>query len=107
MDNNQYSFDEDNAVKFIRAELPPVVSEKYDDDDILCIIDIIWDYYEKKGFLSLNSIETEDEQLDVDDLVKYVKKEVKNDEEIIMDIKDVELIVKAELDYEESLEDFV
>ncbi len=107
MDNDQYSFDEDNAVKFIRAELPPAVSEKYEDDDILCIIDIIWDYYEKKGFLSLNSLETEDEQLDVDDLVKYVKKEVKNDEELIMDSKDVELVVKAELDYEESLEDFV
>jgi len=43
----------------------------------------------------------------VDDLVKYVKKEVKNDQELIMDSKDVELIVKAELDYEESLEDFI
>lgn len=107
MDNNQYSFDEDNAVKFIRQEIPAAVSEKYDDDEILCVIDIIWDYYEKNGFLSLNNIETEDEQLDVDDLVKYVKKEVKNDEELLMDSKDVELVVKAELDYEESLEDFV
>lgn len=107
MDNNQYAFDEDNAVKFIRAELPSAVNDKYDDDEILCIIDIIWDYYEKNGFLSLNSIETEDEQLDIDDLTKYVKKEVKNDEELIMDPKDVEQIVKAELDYEESLEDFI
>lgn len=107
MDNNQYSFDEDNAVKFIRKELPPAVSQKYDDDEILCIIDIIWDYYEKKGFLSLSNIDTDEEQLDTDDLTKYVKKEVKNDEELIMDPKDVELVVKAELDYEESLEDFV
>ncbi len=107
MDNNQYLFDEDDAVKFIRAELPPAVSEKYEDDDILCIIDIIWDYYEKKDFLSLSSVVTEDEQLDVDDLVKYVKKEVKNDRELILDLEDVEMVVKAELDYEESLEDFV
>lgn len=107
MDDNQYSFDEDNAVKFIRQELPPAVSEKYDDDEILCIIDMIWDYYEKKGFLSLNSIETDEEQLDVDDLLVYVKKEVKNDGDLLMDPKDAELIVKAELDYEESLEDFV
>ncbi|MDE6095736.1 MAG: hypothetical protein K2G52_06060 [Muribaculaceae bacterium] len=107
MDTNQYSFDEDNAVRFIRAELPPAVSDKYDDDDILCVVDVIWDYYEKKGFLSLNDMETEEEQLDVDDLTKYVKKEIKNDEELIMDPKDIELVVKAELDYEESLENFI
>ena len=52
MDDQQYKFDEDDAVKFIRAELPQDVSLKYDDDEILCIIDIIWDYYEKKGLLS-------------------------------------------------------
>ena len=107
MEDQQYRFDEDDAVKFIRAELPADVAKKYDDDELLCIVDIIWDYYEKKGFLSLNLDETEDEVLDVDDLVKYVKKEVKNDEELIMDPKDVELVVKSELDYEESLEDFV
>ncbi|MDE5674552.1 MAG: hypothetical protein K2I16_11745 [Muribaculaceae bacterium] len=107
MENNQYAFDEDNAVKFIRAELPQSVSDKYEDDDILCVVDIIWDYYEKKGFLSLNDMETEEEQLDVDDLTKYVKKEIKNDKELIIDPKDVELLVKAELDYEESLEDFI
>lgn len=107
MDNNQYSFDEDNAVKFIRAELPENVSKKHDDEEILCIIDMIWDYYEEKGFLSLNVDGIDDEQLDVDDLIKYVKKEVKTDNELLMDPKDVELIIKAELDYEESLEDFV
>lgn len=107
MDDQQYRFDEDDAVKFIRAELPQDVSMKYDDDEILCIIDIIWDYYEKKGLLSLNLAETDEEVLDVDDLTKFVKKEVKNDQELLMDPKDVELIVKAELDYEESLEDFI
>ena len=107
MDDQQYKFDEDDAVKFIRQELPADVSEKYDDDEILCIIDIIWDYYERNGYLSLNMDETDEEVLDVDDLTKYVKKEVKNDKELLMDPKDVEKIVKAELDYEESLEDFV
>ena len=107
MDDQQYKFDEDAAVKFIRASIPEDISDKYDDDDILCIIDIIWDYYEKKGFLSLNLDETDEEVLDTDDLTKYVKKEVKNDKDLLMDPKDIELIVKAELNYEESLEDFV
>ena len=107
MDDQNYKFDEDDAVKFIRQELPEDVNVKYDDDEILCVIDIIWDYYEKNGFLSLNVELTDEEVLDVDDLTKYVKKELKNDDELMMDPKDIEKIVKAELDYEESLEDFV
>lgn len=107
MDDQNYKFDEENAVKFIRAELTPEVNEKYDDEEILCVIDIIWDYYERKGFLSLNLDTSEEEVLDTDDLVAYVKAEVKNDEDLMMDSKDVEKIVKAELDYEESLESFV
>lgn len=107
MDDQQFKFDEDNALKFIRNDIPLEVSQKYSDDEILYVIDTIWDYYEQKGFLSLNLDETEDEVMDVDDLTKYVKKEVRNDQELLMDPKDVELIVKAELNYEESLESFI
>ncbi len=107
MDNQQFKFDEDNAIKFIRNDIPLEVSQKYSDDEILYIIDTIWDYYEQKGFLSLNLEETEDEVMDVDDLTKYVKKEVRTDQELLMDPKDVEVIVKAELNYEESLESFI
>lgn len=107
MENQQFKFDEDNAIKFIRNDIPSEVSQKYSDDEILFIIDTIWDYYEQKGFLSLNLEETEDEVMDIDDLTKYVKKEVRNDKELLMDPKDIEVIVKAELNYEESLESFI
>lgn len=107
MEDSQYTFDEDMALKFIRANLPKEISDKYDDDEILYIIDIIWDYYESKGFLSLSAEETEEEQLDPEELTAYVKKQVKNDKDLVMDTKDVELVVKAELEYEESLEDFM
>lgn len=107
IDDNRYLFDEDKAVEFIRKEIPENVSQKFSDDEILEVIDIIWDYYENKGFLSLNIEETEEEQLDPDELIQYVKKTVKNDDVLMMDPKDIDLIVKAELDYEASLEDFV
>ena len=107
MADQNYVFDEENAVKFIRNELSAVANEKYDDDDILCVIDIIWDYYENKGLLSLNADTTDEEVLDIDDLTEYVKKEIKKDNELVMDPKDIETIVKAELDYEESLESFI
>ncbi len=103
--SDNYTFDEDNAVKFIRASLPEEIREKYTDDEILYVVDIVWDYYEKKGLLSLDNIDTEEELLDIDDLVKYVKKELSSDKESVMDLDDVKYLVKGELQYEESLED--
>ena len=101
---DNYTFDEDNAVRFIRTTLPEDIRDRYTDDEILYVVDIIWDYYEKKGFLSLDNIETEDELMDVDDLTKYVKKELVKDNEAELDPDHISYIVKGELAYEESLE---
>lgn len=100
-----YIFDEDKAVEFIRNSVGRKISDKYSDDEILFIIDTIWDYYENHGFLSLDLDEIDEEILDSDDLINYVKKEIANDEDLIMDPADIGVIVKAELEYEESLED--
>ena len=50
---------------------------------------------------------TDDEELDIDKLIAFVEKQIKNDEEALMDPKDLPLIVKGEIDYEQSLEDFI
>lgn len=105
--NTDYVFDEDKAIEFIRNFVGEKVSSQYSDDEILYIIDTIWDYYERNGYLSLSAEITDEEILDEDKLIAYVKKELANDKEIIMDSADVAKIVKAELEYEESLEDFV
>lgn len=104
MSEDIMKFDEDDAVKFIRGTLPKSVNERYSDDEILYVIDTIWDWYEKNGYLSLDAEVTDDELLDEDKLVAYVKKEIKNDDEIMMDPEDVGLIVKGELQYEESID---
>lgn len=107
MNDNDYVFDEEKAIAFIRNYVGDEISSQYTDDEILYISDIIWDYYERNGMLSLNADVTDEEMLDVDKLVAYVKKELRNDDEIEMDDDDIPVIVKAELAYEESLEDFV
>ena len=56
-------YDEDKAIEFIRKTLTAEVNAEYDDDDILYIIDIIWEWYEKHGYLDLNSEVTEEEEL--------------------------------------------
>ena len=105
--SENYKFDEDKAVAFIRNYVGPKVSDQYSDDEILYVIDAIWDYYENHGFLSLSAADTEEDILDEDDLTAYVKHVIANDEEIVMDPSDISKIVKGELEYEESLEDFV
>lgn len=108
---NQESFDdgydEQKAITFIRSYIPDNVSELYSDDEILYVIDCIWELYEKKGLTSLEDIEAEDDLLKVDDITAYVNQCIKKDREILMDPKDVDYIVKGELEYEKTLEDLL
>lgn len=103
--DEQMKYDEDDAIKFIRATLPEDVNAKYDDDEILFIIDTIWDWYEKNGYLDIDASVTDEEEMDLDALTAFVKKEVARDGEILMDPVDIEMIVKGEVQYEESIED--
>ena len=47
----------------------------------------------------------EEEEHDLGRLSEYVKAQLKKDKEIEMDPADVDLIVKGEIEYEESIED--
>lgn len=52
-DQEMNVFDEDEAIKFIRNYMPADKRDLYSDDEILNIIDMIWDYYEDHGLLEL------------------------------------------------------
>ena len=99
-------YDEDNAVEFIKKQLAsnPDRTTKYTSDDILEVIDIIWDYYEDNGFLdidmSLDSASDAEENADRDVLVAHVEKMIKKDKGSRIKIEDVADIVDAELSYE-------
>lgn len=95
-------FDENKAVEFINSRLG---DKRYPADEILNVIDMIWDYYESNGMLEID--DDEDDMADEDieaQLIDYVKKMLTRDEEAMIDPVHVPAIVKAELDYEESLE---
>lgn len=100
------TFDEDEAIKFIRATLTDEVNSRIADDDILYVIDCIWDWYERNGYLSINADVTDEEEINVNALVQYVQKELRKAKETLLVADDVEPIVKAELQYEESIEEF-
>ncbi len=99
-------FDEIKAIEFIRANAAGVDANRYDDDQLLNVIDIIWDYYEDHGLLDISlDNDDDDDNIDTEQLVKHVSKMLAKDKGATIAREDVEPIVLAELEYENSLDE--
>lgn len=98
-------FEEKDAIKAMRSMLSEESSKLYDDDELLNIIDIIWDWYEDQGLLDIDA-EADDEDVNTDALIKHVGKMLSKDSDSPVKREDVEALVMAELRYEQSLDEF-
>lgn len=94
------SYDDDEAIKFIRNYLPQEVNAKLADDDITYIIDLIYEFYENKGFMDDN--EDENVEISEDELFDFVAANAKK-AGFKLNEEDIESIVQGELNYCESL----
>lgn len=88
-------FDEIEAVDYIKNAVNEL--ESYSDDDVLLIIDTIFEYDEKIGD------EASDEQLTPEAVSAYVTKQLEHDKEFKIPAKLIMKAVIAEQDYEEYL----
>lgn len=99
-------FDENEAIKRMRAAIPAEIASTLDDDEFLNILDMIMDWMDDNG---LTDIDVEDDDLDNDreamtaQLVPYVKKMLAKDAGATFPIDLVETVVEAELDYEDEI----
>ncbi|MGL5562637.1 MAG: hypothetical protein ACRDCN_08460 [Tannerellaceae bacterium] len=100
-----FIYDEDESVKFIQNYLPQELKGKYSNDDINYVVDLIYDYYESKGFLN-ETDEDVDVEIDEDDLIAYVVKNAKKDQVVKLDADDIQHIVQGELAYCDSINIF-
>lgn len=96
-------FDEQDAINFMHENSG--IETKYSDDQLLNIIDIIWDYYEDKGLLDISLDDNADSEADNDDLIRHVKKMLRKDRRAGIAESDIEPLVMAEIAYEASLEE--
>jgi len=100
-------YDDNESVKFIKSHLPESVRDEYSDDDIIYIVDLIYDFYDSKGYMDEDQDEIGDEdasiEFDEDELVAYVLKNASTDGLGKFESEDIALIVQAELDYCESI----
>lgn len=90
-------------VAYIQSYIGSEIADKYTEDDIYYVIDVIGEYFEKefKG--------EEDEEgfvdIDVEDIVKFIAKRSKKEGMGPYDNEELSLLVNAELEYNEQLED--
>ncbi len=91
-------FDENKAIDYIKAHVENPVIAKYDDDDILLVIDTIFEYFEKYD-------ENEDFDDDNEKVIAYVKKQLAKDKDNAISLDHVAEIVEAETAYENTLDD--
>ncbi len=100
-------FDEKACTDFINNSLASAGIEKYDSDELLNVVDMIWDFYESRGYLDPDfdddSEDPEPEQLELD-ITDYVTRMLRRDKLSEVKPEHVTHIVKAELAYEKSLE---
>lgn len=103
-DNQVFEYDEDQAVVFIQNHLPEEMKNKFSEDDINYVIDLIYDFYESEGLFEGN--DEDDVEIDLDKLLEFVIKNARKDN--IRDFSDEELesIVAGELAYCDTLDIF-
>lgn len=97
------AYDEDDSAKFIQSSMPDVLKGQLSDDDINYLVDLIYEYYEDKGYL--NDDADDDIEIDEEDLVKYVFKNAKSDNIKSFTIQQIEAVIEGELSYCETLDD--
>lgn len=102
MENN---YDESQLIDLINAALTGQGRPAYTEDQLINVIDMIWDYYEENGMLEIDD-DTDDDDTDIAaDLCDYVGRMLKKDKDSGIDPADIATIVDTELQYEDSLLD--
>ncbi|GAB6009196.1 hypothetical protein [Dysgonomonas reticulitermitis] len=103
-DKDLIQYDEDDAVKYIQNYLPQEIKGKYTNDEINYIIDIVYEFYDEKGFMDEDTTdENQMVNIDEDEIIAYVLKNTKKDKINDFQSEDIAFIIQGELAYCESI----
>ena len=97
--------DDQKTVEFIHNALPQELKEKYPEDTLYYILDVINDWFVQSGVLDQEPDKDGFVNIDNDALVSYIVKEAKHDKMGSFPADEIMLIVQAEADYVDSLEE--
>ena len=104
--NDDFLYDDDDAVRFIQNYLPQDLKGKFSNDDILYILDLVYEYYETNGLFDDEDDDDKEIEIDEDEVVEYVIKNLKRDKIGRFEPEEVTFIVQGEMEYCDSLDMF-
>lgn len=93
-------YDEENAVKFILDFLPEEAKKTIDENKIVYVLDVIYDFYEENGLIEEDS--AEDASIDEELMFEYIQKCAKKDK-VDLNEEEISLILDGEFEYGRSL----
>ena len=98
-------FDETQAIKYMQSHVPAEIAPMCgDEDELTNLIDLVYDYYEANGLLDLDfDDDTEDDDVDFEDLMAYVRRMLRKDKAATLAPEAVEPLLRAYLEYESLL----
>lgn len=99
-------YDDDDSLEFIKNRLSPEMKEKFSDNDINYIVDLIYDYYESKGYFDNDIDEDIEIEIDEDELITYAIKNAKKDGVGTFTEEEISAIIEGELAYCDSIDIF-
>ena len=102
--NDDFLYDDDEAVRFIQNYLPQDLKGKFSNDDILYILDLVYEYYETNGLFDDEDDDDKEIEIDEDEVVEYVIKNLKRDKIGRFEPEEVTFIVQGEMEYCDSLD---
>lgn len=104
MSNNK-TFDENDAIEFIRNFIPSDIKNKYSDNDILLLMDTMFDFYdENEDDDELYNEDIVNDEAFINRIVNYVKKSIRKDPDNAIEMDDVKHLVLGEINYESTLD---
>lgn len=97
--------DDARTVEFIKNYLPLDVKDKFTDEDLYYILDVIVEYYATSGVLDAEPDKDGYINIDQEEIVDYVVKQAAKDKMGNFLPDDVMWVVQGELEYGESMDD--
>ncbi|GHT76386.1 hypothetical protein AGMMS50262_14440 [Bacteroidia bacterium] len=94
-----FEYDDEAAVKFIQNYLPQELKEKFADDDIYYVLDVICEFYEKNDWL-----DEDDEEKEEKELIQFIIQQAKKDEIGEFTDDEIRLLLTAESAYSDTLD---
>lgn len=94
-------YDENEAAAYMRSHVPG--AEAYDDDQLINLIDIIFDWYDENGDLEVDLDALDDTDEDLEAIAAYARGVLAKDADSTIAPEHVLPLIAAEVDYELSL----